>query len=150
MKRCPGCATVKERTDFYRSKQTKDGLQGWCKNCNKEAQRRHKLRDPESWRAERRESGRKVRQNLRWEVLESLGGACLHCGLTDLRVLQIDHVFDDGYKHRKRGSGSYHTYLRGIADEVYAGSDRYQALCANCHVLKTWHRDGGVAWQQTS
>jgi len=35
-KRCPRCDEVKLLDAFPRSKQTKDGRAGWCKECNKE------------------------------------------------------------------------------------------------------------------
>lgn len=34
MKRCPKCGETKECDAFYKSKQTKDGLFGWCKGCH--------------------------------------------------------------------------------------------------------------------
>lgn len=149
MKTCPCCRVEMSRTEFYRSKQTKDGLQGWCKVCQGKIQRKIRAEDPEKYRVQKRRAGQKTRRNLRLEVIAALGGTCTHCGISDHRVLEIDHVFDDGYVHR-RPKMSYHTYLRGIATEVQAGSDRYQALCANCHSIKTWHRKEGVAWRPTS
>jgi hypothetical protein len=32
-KRCPRCKTVKPRSEFYRNRRQKDGLQCWCKPC---------------------------------------------------------------------------------------------------------------------
>lgn len=34
-KYCPKCKTEKERVEFYVSRNTKDGLYGWCKCCSK-------------------------------------------------------------------------------------------------------------------
>lgn len=34
-KRCPKCKTTKPVSEFYKSKQTKDGLRSWCKECFK-------------------------------------------------------------------------------------------------------------------
>jgi hypothetical protein len=39
-KLCPGCATVKPFADFSRARSQADGLQGWCKDCCREANRR--------------------------------------------------------------------------------------------------------------
>lgn len=35
MKLCPQCDQLKPESDFYRTKRTKDGLQSWCKSCQK-------------------------------------------------------------------------------------------------------------------
>ena len=34
MKFCPKCKESKETTEFYKNKQTKDGLKCWCKKCH--------------------------------------------------------------------------------------------------------------------
>ena len=34
-KRCPGCGEVKDFAEFSRAKRAKDGLQCWCKSCNR-------------------------------------------------------------------------------------------------------------------
>ncbi len=86
----------------------------------------------------------------RARVVEVLGGRCVSkkCrwqnkdgtfGCTDKRILQVDHVYDDGFLDRARrkntlkGSMSYWTK---ILVEVEQGSDRYQILCANCNWMK--------------
>ena len=33
MKYCPKCETDKDKSEFHKSNQTKDGLKGWCKTC---------------------------------------------------------------------------------------------------------------------
>lgn len=35
MKRCPKCKTEKRESEFARSRQNWDGLDGWCKLCRK-------------------------------------------------------------------------------------------------------------------
>ena len=40
-KRCPKCDTVLPLSDFYRDKQTKDGLSCWCKACIKARNAQH-------------------------------------------------------------------------------------------------------------
>lgn len=35
MKQCPCCKELKEDSEFYKNSRTKDGLQYWCKLCNK-------------------------------------------------------------------------------------------------------------------
>src|SRR3989304_9054672 len=46
-KRCPKCATVKHVTEFGRDKRTKDGLNGYCKDCRKSAYNAYREAHPE-------------------------------------------------------------------------------------------------------
>jgi hypothetical protein len=80
------------------------------------------------------EIGRKLIKDL-------LGGKCAGCGETDHEVLQLDHVNDDGASHRKLGFkvGNRNDLLR-VVEEIVAGSDRYQLLCANCNWRKELKR----------
>jgi hypothetical protein len=71
----------------------------------------------------------------REEVVRLLGGKCVKCGITDIRCLQIDHVFGGGVKEYKKlrcGREYYVSMLR----QVEAGSVKYQVLCANCNWIK--------------
>ena len=40
LKTCLKCLVEKPRTDFYKDKNTKDGLQRWCKDCGYLANKR--------------------------------------------------------------------------------------------------------------
>ena len=60
---------------------------------------------------------------------------CAFCGMSDLDVLCIDHVHNNGRKHRraignKRGSAFY----RWLQQNNYP--DGFQVLCANCNQKK--------------
>ena len=53
---------------------------------------------------------------------------CAKCGEDNLIVLQIDHVKDDGYSHRKIVGGHVYEWL--IRNNFPVG---FQVLCANCN-----------------
>ncbi len=38
-------------------------------------------------------------QKRRIQVFEILGDKCKECGFSDKRALQVDHIFNNGYKH---------------------------------------------------
>ena len=89
-------------------------------------------------------------QRLRGEVFKKLGGRCSSAmcrwlnedgseGCLDERCLQIDHVFDDGYKDRQQQKSPtmVSIYRKVLADTI----GRYQLLCANCNWLKRWAHD---------
>ena len=72
----------------------------------------------------------KERYRLRKRVIyDLLGNQCVACGITDERVLQIDHKYSDGNK--ERGLTRTQLYKR-----VENQTRRYQLLCANCNWRK--------------
>lgn len=78
-------------------------------------------------------------KRLRLEVINLLGCRCSNCGNSDWRVLEINHVNNDGHllrnaKGRIIGLQEHHL------SAILLGKDdisRYELLCANCHVLRT-------------
>lgn len=83
------------------------------------------------------EKNRQYRSNARQKALTSLGGKCSICGNDDLRVLQIDHVNNDGNKERRL---SRTIIFRKIINMTsFEARLKYQLLCANCHAIKTYY-----------
>lgn len=87
------------------------------------------------------------RAERRAVVVKLLGGRCVNCGNSDVRVLQIDHKHNDGNKLKRGGR------IRGFDlkhfNAIIRGEDpldRYQLLCANCHALKNL----GFLWSSTT
>ena len=68
-------------------------------------------------------------------ALAALGGACVHCGFSDYRALQIDHVLGGGTQKRKRHN-SRTAYHKFVAQNTHAGE--YQLLCSNCNWIKRY------------
>ena len=68
---------------------------------------------------------------------------CLKCGESDIDVLCLDHINDDGAEHRKklgisgRGSAGTSTY-EALKREGYP--EGLQVLCANCNLKKEQER----------
>ena len=61
---------------------------------------------------------------------------CRNCGETDTNVLQLDHVNNDGVRHRQqRGVCSGAGMMKWATRNGYP--DTLQLLCANCHAAKT-------------
>jgi hypothetical protein len=61
-----------------------------------------------------------------------MGGACVCCGERDLMFLQVDHVFNDGHKERKKSGTRYGNLLKTWNETP----ERLQLLCANCNYAK--------------
>ena len=73
--------------------------------------------------------------NRRVRAFEKLGGKCVHCGETDFRCLQIDHINGGGSKHfEQRGTINL---LSDVLKDPDAKS-KYQLLCANCNWKKRY------------
>ncbi len=94
--------------------------------------------DPE-YKAQHRERinalNQRNRKKLRLSILEMLGNCCKICGYSNKRALQIEHINGDGAEERRRYQDPTACY-RFIKSQVEAGTDRYQILCANCHIIK--------------
>ena len=81
-------------------------------------------------------------RGLRFAVLTMLGGKCARCPQRNLRVLQVDHVKEDGKRHRDqlKTKGGI-TLMTAVLQEIAKGhSARFQVLCANCHMIKSQER----------
>lgn len=74
----------------------------------------------------------RLRTRYRDTVLTAYGGKCACCSNPNRRVLQLDHVNNDGAGHRKVVKQPMYkwAYLNGCPDTL-------QLLCANCHHVKT-------------
>jgi 5-methylcytosine-specific restriction endonuclease McrA len=77
------------------------------------------------------------RREVKYEALMMLGGKCTGferpCGITDIDVLEIDHVIPVNGKRTDARGTSFHRKIR--AGKVPL--DNLQILCANCHSRKT-------------
>lgn len=73
-------------------------------------------------------------------MFTQMGGKCVKCNFSDIRALQLDHVFGDGYKDRK------HNYLRYTPKAKKELLEKHQAgilqiLCANCNWIKKFNNN---------
>jgi hypothetical protein len=74
------------------------------------------------------ENGKRWYASLRDRAIDKLGGRCTMCGISDRRVLCLDHINGDGYKERGDPKTLFHQVLSGRKD--------IQLLCANCNMIK--------------
>ena len=79
-----------------------------------------------------KDNAKRTRRRLRLRVLEHLGGKCIRCGITDTRVLQIDHVNGGGSKERIVFTHRDEFHRKVLKDDANC----YQLLCANCNWIK--------------
>jgi len=105
-----------------------------CKECHNKMGRKYYHYSPEI----SREYHRKQHSEITAKIFSFLGNKCVHCGIDDKRVLQIDHVNNNGADDKRR-FGSFSTnYRRHVLDRLLNGSKEYQLLCANCNIIKVY------------
>lgn len=90
--------------------------------------KRHKIRE--------QTQARSVYWKLRQEVINKLGGKCINCGITDIKVLEINHVHGGGTKHLKKVGTTMHLY------DIKSNrtNRKYDIRCANCNRLYEYER----------
>jgi hypothetical protein len=164
MKTCSHCNEIKALDQFYKSKESKDGLYRHCKACQTlkykkwaqnnrgrvnslaaRSKRKHRdtrlsylnkyyIKNQEKARSYGLSHYRKVRS----AVIEHYGGVCRCCGESQREFLCIDHVNNNGYQHRREIKA---TRIAGwLKRNNYP--DGFQVLCANCNLGK--RINGGV------
>lgn len=76
-----------------------------------------------------------IKIRRRKKLIQKLGGKCVNCGITDWRLLQINHINGGGRKERLLlGKKLYTDILKGKREEDY------NLLCANCNILYEYDR----------
>lgn len=137
MKTCTHCKVEQPLTNFRVRKAAKDGLQSWCKTCNKAHEANHYANNPE-----RRKTIKTNTKNMRdvnreyvWRYLES--NPC-PCGESDPRVLEFDHLDPSTKKDDVSYLVSRSYSLQTIKDEIA----KCRVLCANCHRRHTYVQQG--------
>lgn len=69
-----------------------------------------------------------TREKHKRAVFEHYGGHCELCGISDIEVMTVDHLWGDGHEHRKSIGTRIHRWL--IANEFPPG---FRILCFNCN-----------------
>ena len=111
---CTGCGASLTRTEIAR---------GTCSNCAK--------RDAD------------YQRHWRKEVLDHYGRVCACCGETNELFLSVDHINNDGNKHRKEiGQSAIYRWL-----VKHGFPEGFQVLCYNCNFGK--RVNGGICPHKT-
>lgn len=115
---------VKSAETFYRviaqRLRSIDDLDVRCQNCNYLYNYQNGL-----W------SGKSDTARWRSAAIEKLGAKCVNCGKTDVRILQINHIFGCGRSNNRNGN------RRKMYVSIATGgkASQYDIRCANCNHL---------------
>lgn len=74
--------------------------------------------------------------SMREETLMAYGNICNCCKETNTRFLTIDHVNNDGYKHRAELKSRSTAHIHRLIKKEGYPLDKYQILCYNCNMGK--------------
>lgn len=76
-------------------------------------------------------------ENRSWVLAYLKGKSCTDCGITDIRVLEFDHV------RGEKWMAIADAVARGYnLDRIRAEVDKCELVCCNCHHLRTCARRG--------
>ncbi len=130
MRLCPKCQQHRQLSEFGIDAKRKDGLQSWCRECNRVAARALYRKKTDVYKANSRKHRSKLRDELRVtlaRIKEKYG--CFFCKEKEQCVLEFHHM-----DQRKDAGGRAvsHSVTRGrgaFIKEV----NKCVVLCANCH-----------------
>lgn len=118
-----------------RKKYLKDYQKKWRKenqeHCRKQERERYHSK-PKEWKDAQVLKNKLRRQRLRVEAINRYGGKCACCGEQHLEFLCIDHINNDGAKHRKI------LKTRSIGEwlKVKKYPKGFRVLCHNCNMAR--------------
>jgi|TARA_R100001530_G_scaffold21901_2_gene18007 hypothetical protein len=154
MKICSKCKKEKDLKEYWNNNANKDGLYHYCKDCTREMARnrmrlkgevgrkvsreyqREKRKDP-IFRLKQNKRSQEKRKRIRLEVLQYYAGIyprCACCGESHYEFLGIDHINNDGAKHRKEIGATIYGWLK--KNNFPEG---FQVLCHNCNLAKGFY-----------
>lgn len=147
MKQCRVCNTELTDENWMPSLKAKNCV--ICRGCNNEKGRQWRAKNNDKAKSYSRkwyyanpkknhDTTTKHRRKLRIETLIEYGGKCERCGIDDLDVLDIDHIYNDGAIDRKKNLFAYNLY-RELKKQGYP-KERHQVLCKNCNWKKEIER----------
>lgn len=109
----------------------KDNFQLLCYNCNCGKKNRKVCPHKDDYKANRPSTFR-----LKMDIINNYGGCCQCCGERRFAFLTIDHINNDGAKHRKElGFNSSYWFYKWLQNNNYP-KENLQLLCYNCNLGK--------------
>ncbi len=142
-KRCDKCS--KKFAEYLKQERSSQSKSGLCPYC-------HGPNDTSTSRCSNCIRKRKAAaERLKREVLIAYGGikcSCPKCNekSNDIRFLTIDHIDNDGYRHRKKLGSGGSTLYRWLKKNNFPPG--YRVLCFNCNSAR--HLNGGICPHMTN
>ena len=143
-KTCLSCKQVLSITSFHKDPTRKDGFCIYCKDCKNNRFKKYRKENPEKMKENDkydRIRTRRYMEKLRLCVLTKLFDPpkCDVCNISDIRILDIDHIDGGGTKERKQLS-SAGVWRKIIKMDQYEAKQKYRILCKNCNWIAHLNR----------
>jgi hypothetical protein len=137
VKTCTRCGETKHLDQFPPVRRGEPKLQSWCRACFAEAGARHYRNNVERERVRLYRNNALRRAESHRRVVDYLSAhPCIDCGVSDIIVLQFDHLRD------KKFDVSAMIASGASWSRIEAEIAKCVVRCANCHAKKT-ARDRG-------
>ena len=103
-----------------------------CENRNRvnKSASKHYHKDP----SKHNKAVHKARAKVRLDMIVEYGGECKNCEISDIDVLEIDHINNNGAEDRRNNLYGYNLYRH--LKKIGYPKDKYQLLCKNCNWKK--------------
>ncbi len=122
--------------NFYRwlkKNQYPEGFQILCYNCQfRKRMIEMKPENPTHLQLVRANYARKVKI----QCLENYGGCVCQCGESDIEVLTLDHVENNGAEHRRETNARGYSFYIMLRKNNFPNDYPLQTLCMNCQIKK--------------
>lgn len=148
LKRCSGCHKELPVGEFYKNRHSPDGLQAYCKVCDKAKTKQYQKEKPEKFREisrrswannrEKRTATDRNRMNARFNFINSLKQPCVKCGDSRFYVIEFHHIDPTTKLFTISDGQKSHKSKEDVVNEV----KKCVCLCRNCH--KEFHYFYGV------
>lgn len=135
MKVCSRCKETKPVSEFGKSSKAKDGLQWHCRTCKSEL---HRLNHDARMVSIKASQQKRIEAGREYVVEYLRENPCVDCGVSDIRVLEFDHV-----RGEKRNGVATLVQQAYSLEVIQAEIAKCEVRCRNCHVIKTYERLGG-------
>lgn len=149
LKLCTKCCRVLPESEFWKRKDTEDGLTYFCKQCFRDKHKIYYQTHKQIWQDYEKENydriitrKRQLYQEMKLSILIHYGGnppKCSCCGEDHIEFLTINHINNNGAEHRKSfGGRNYSWYIyRDIIEKGFP--EGYNVLCYNCNCSIGFH-----------
>jgi hypothetical protein len=135
MKTCSRCKQLYPLDNFNKKKGTRDGLQSWCRDCNKARSRRYYAEHRNEHKKIIRVRADRIKIERQRQYCEYLSQhPCVDCGEDDIIVLEPDHLYD---KERNLSE----MIRSGVKwEKILNELEKCEIVCRNDHARRTHSR----------
>lgn len=133
MRKCGMCSTEKPDEEFAWKNKSKGTRQSHCRDCHKQYRKTHYENNRQKYVKKAADRKKEIKKkHFQWLATQQ----CEDCGISDIRVLEFDHV-------RGEKLGEVSQMLGNVSAAVLqAEIAKCEIVCANCHRIRTADRAG--------